>query len=925
MTYPFTAIPGEHFIHRARRFPIRPDTKRPALFGWQNASTNAAVQIAAWASQFPACAWAIAYAESGLILVETDPKAKKTRGSDNSEITGDVRADVELAKLFISWGLPRDLLPHFRSRSGGKHYVFRAPPGINLKDTLTPTLPGESPDYRYRQGELARVEGFAQACIECKINGFGLIPPSSFEGRAYTLWPDGPTEPYDAPQGLIDATQRMSTGQETFAGSGPVGTIKSGSLDPKPLIKMIFRVFNQHPPGHAVWRDTLFGLVDQFGKRAAWTIGHRLHDGSAEHVFQTNDIIRRARETPRPGDVSLNSFFKYARECGDTEWIQKTASGMFGTPIVLPDIEAIMTEIDMEALGPKVALPPAPSGAMPMVGASEHIFSEGLPIVESFNRSHASVPHATDDLELPLDLHVAPLRGPLTEAIGKMVTLADQQRGAMKFDAIGEVFGVLARAHEPTFNDVVKRIRQTGAQLPDGKLRTARDRFDAQVQRAYRTGQGFRLNNKGEPDRENADNVAVFLQQIGVEVRFNVYANRAEIRWAGKQWVPFNDAELTRLRRIASQEEYRFRPSKDFFRDMVEDHARDHRYDPVLDRIDGIIWDRVNRLDTWLQRACGVANDAYYRAVSRNVIGGLVKRARRPGAKHDEILLLIGRQGIEKSTLCKVLALQEEWYLEKLRIGGRPQDIIPEMSGKLIIELSELAGLKKADTEELKAFITSVNDRATLKYKAYASDQLRRFIFVATTNDQTPLQDPTGNRRFLPVHVRKAIDIAWLRGNIDQLIAEAAAYEAEGETFGIPEAVWSTAAEHQEAARKPSAAEEIVTAWFNRTTPQGTRTYILSSELAEAMTQARLSANVNLTAAFAALGYEQRRPYVNGQRVRVWVTQSDLSDRHVLDGAYQWRLGFNANSGRVSWTLQMPLGTAMPTAMMPRVLPPPPY
>ena len=218
----FSAIPAGHFIHRARRFPIRPDTKRPALTGWQNASTNDPAQIAQWAAQFPGCAWAIAYAESGLILVETDPKAKKTRGKDDSELTGDARADAELAKLFGSWGLPLNLKPHFRSRSGGKHYVFCVGAQINLKETLTATQPGESPDYRYRQGELSRAEGFAQACVECKINGYGLVPPSSFEGRAYTLWHDGPSEPYVAPQGLLDQVQHISSGREAFAGSVPL-------------------------------------------------------------------------------------------------------------------------------------------------------------------------------------------------------------------------------------------------------------------------------------------------------------------------------------------------------------------------------------------------------------------------------------------------------------------------------------------------------------------------------------------------------------------------------------------------------------------------------------------------------------------------------------------------------------------------------
>jgi predicted P-loop ATPase len=160
------------------------------------------------------------------------------------------------------------------------------------------------------------------------------------------------------------------------------------------------------------------------------------------------------------------------------------------------------------------------------------------------------------------------------------------------------------------------------------------------VSRELRIGTGWRTNNKGDPDPQNADYVDVFLRTIGVETRFNAWRQRIELRWQNGDWVPLADAELNRLRAIASQAEHRFRPTKDFFRDMLGDHARRTSFDPVLDWIDSVVWDGVPRLATWLSRACGVSCDTYHQAIGRNVIGGIVKRARHPASKHDAAVIV---------------------------------------------------------------------------------------------------------------------------------------------------------------------------------------------------------------------------------------------------------------------------------------------
>lgn len=404
----------------------------------------------------------------------------------------------------------------------------------------------------------------------------------------------------------------------------------------------------------------------------------------------------------------------------------------------------------------------------------------------------------------------------LNSAIRRIVTMAQKPR-TFRADRCAHIIAFLGAVHEETVKALIDLIRDKKCALPADALARAYKRFEEKIvwEVQGKNRGSYVATTTGKPDPASFDNVRMFLNLRGIDLRFDEFTNSIEgNEGLHDQWQRLGENQRKDLWLDTHTSGHGLNCSWDFFRAAVDRIAREDSYDSLRDAVDTLKWDGVQRLGNWLSKAVGCPDDAYHRAVGANLIGGLVKRAREPGAKHDETVIFISEEGKAKSTMCKALALRPEWFIDSVELGGRPQDVIPQLKGKQIIELAELAGMSKTETTKLKAFMSRENDNATLKWKEEASDHLRRHIFVATTNDSTPLLSQTGNRRWLPVHVVDKIDIEWVRENVEQLYAEAANWHAAGEDFRIPEALWAVAGRHQDAARERTGAEDVLAFTF---------------------------------------------------------------------------------------------------------------
>jgi len=306
------------------------------------------------------------------------------------------------------------------------------------------------------------------------------------------------------------------------------------------------------------------------------------------------------------------------------------------------------------------------------------------------------------------------------------------------------------------------------------------------------------LTNRGRIE-STYKNTKKAVEWGGFGIARDVLAQRDLLRaetlpWATDIGRELND-DMIRVMREWVMEQFGFEPSKENMVEVVTTLAVQNPFNPLVDYLDGLVWDGVQRIDALFPTYFGSDDSAYERAVGRKFMLAAVRRARRPGTKFDTVPILEGEQGTNKSTALRVLA--GEWFsdAELGRVDGKDAPAV--LQGVWIMELGELSTMKKSEVEHLKGFISRNEDRYRPPYGRTVQTFPRRCVFVGTTNRTDYLKDMTGNRRYLPVATGD-IDLERLRLDRDQLWAEASMIERTGEELILPQALWSTAAELQE-------------------------------------------------------------------------------------------------------------------------------
>ena len=253
--------------------------------------------------------------------------------------------------------------------------------------------------------------------------------------------------------------------------------------------------------------------------------------------------------------------------------------------------------------------------------------------------------------------------------------------------------------------------------------------------------------------------------------------------------------------------------------------ADDRSYHPIHEMFENLPeWDGVPRVDTLLIDYLGAEDNDYVRAVTRKSLCAAYMRVYHPGIKFDSMIVLNGAQGIGKSTL--IAALGMDWFSDSLAVSDMNDKTAAEkLQGYWILEIGELAGMKKADIDKVKAFISRQDDKYRASYGRYVTPHPRQCVFFGTTNSENGyLRDITGNRRFWNVAVTgegrlKPWDIT--REEVEQVWAEAAILAKDGEQLFLDVRLEGIAKREQRAAMEQDEREGLVRAYLDTLLPDG--------------------------------------------------------------------------------------------------------
>ena len=337
---------------------------------------------------------------------------------------------------------------------------------------------------------------------------------------------------------------------------------------------------------------------------------------------------------------------------------------------------------------------------------------------------------------------------------------------------------------------------------------------------------GLELDRQGKV-KDTLDNLVLAIRHDdGLQsIAFNLHRDGIDagegLPW--KQIKPgWNDSDFASLKVYLNKGYGVYAPTKT--KDALLAVASERAYHPVKEYLDALPeWDGVKRVDTLLTDYLGAEDSAYTRAVIRKTLAAAVARIYQPGTKFDSVLILNGPQGIGKSTMFARLA--GAWFSDSLTLTDMRDKSGPEkLQGYWILELGELAGMKKTDVETVKSFLSRVDDKYRASYGLNVESHPRQCVIVGSTNTESGfLRDITGNRRFWPVRVNgESVRKPWQISGEDvlQVWAEAKAVYEGGERLYLEGEVAAMAVSQQAEAMETDDREGLVRTYLDTLLPE---------------------------------------------------------------------------------------------------------
>ena len=277
--------------------------------------------------------------------------------------------------------------------------------------------------------------------------------------------------------------------------------------------------------------------------------------------------------------------------------------------------------------------------------------------------------------------------------------------------------------------------------------------------RKYMERKGIQRTKTIPPETLLTMKINLFLN-TNYELRKNVMRGVAEYRM--RTGIGFSFQDLTEEARnsitMRALEQGIRCWDKDIRRFVNSDDIQ--RYDPVNDYLEHLPrWDGKDRVTALAERVPTEWTEwtHLFHIWMRSMVAMWLGKGQLTG--NALVPLLIGRQGCGKSSFCRILLPRDllDYYNDRINFKNE-NDLNLGLTSFALINLDEFDRVTQRQQIVLKYLVST----ADLKYrppygKAYTVNR-RYASFIGTTNDQTPLTDPTGSRRFVCVAIDGDID-----------------------------------------------------------------------------------------------------------------------------------------------------------------------
>ena len=296
---------------------------------------------------------------------------------------------------------------------------------------------------------------------------------------------------------------------------------------------------------------------------------------------------------------------------------------------------------------------------------------------------------------------------------------------------------------------------------------------------------------------------------MNVELRYNVRLEDSEIKEGNQPWELPSDGQIINIReRIAAnflfQDTKKGKNDPEFLVfekqalfDLNEAIAYENKVDPFFDWLTELPpWDGIERVDTWIEH-CWTVSDQYpialTRWAARFILLGAIARTYDPGCELDEMPILVGHGGLGKSKAIKYLLPRDhrkEWFTDRFNFDTKEKEQAEKMLGAVIVEASEMSGIRKAMNTNIKSAVSGATEKARLAYRRNASTLERRCVVIGTGDNEEILPNDLNLRRFVPVVLTGGTSrqaFRYIESNQTMLWAEALQLYHEGVEARLPQ------------------------------------------------------------------------------------------------------------------------------------------